>query len=131
MNIKKTLLTAAAAATLLVSGATAASADYRDRDRDYRGDNSWAERHDCDGYRDNRHFDRKHCDRYGNRNGYRRYVDHYRVYDIVRAHHYRYIGEPYFYRGIYVIRAYDPYGRVVLVRIDPYSGAWGGIYLRF
>jgi hypothetical protein len=126
MYIKKALLTAAAAATMLVGAASAAP--YHDRDWDGRRDNSQAERQDCDGYRDNRHYDRNHC---FTRNNGRRYVDHYRVYDVVRAHHYRYIGEPYFYRGVYVIRAYDPYGRVVLVRIDPYSGSWGGIYLRF
>ncbi len=126
MNIKKTLLTAAAAATLLVAGAASADSYRPDRDRDGRPDNGWAERHDRDGYNDNRHYDR-HMDR----RDYRRYVDHYRVYDIVRSHHYRYIGEPYFYRGVYVIRCYGPYGRIVLVRIDPYSGAWGGIYLRF
>jgi hypothetical protein len=65
------------------------------------------------------------------RRDYRRYVSHARVYEVLRLHHHRYIGEPYWYQGVYVIRSYDPYGRVVLVRIDPYTGAWGGIYLRF
>ena len=120
---------AAAAATMLVSAASGASADTwqhrHDRDHDGRPDNSWAERHDRDGYRDNQRYDRQQ-----DRRDYRRIVDHERVFDIVRAHHYRYIGEPYWYQGAYVIRTYDPYGHIVLVRIDPYSGAWGGIYLR-
>jgi hypothetical protein len=124
MNLKKTFLTAVAAATLLVAGTSGAMA--RDRDHDGRGDRHWAERHDHDGYRDaHRHG------RHYNRHYPRHYVTHARVYDVIRAHHHRYIGAPYWYRGVYVIRTYDPYGRVVLVRIDPYTGAWGGIYLRF
>ena len=47
MRFTKLLLTAAAAAILATSGAAA-----RDRDHDGRPDNSWAERHDRDGYRD-------------------------------------------------------------------------------
>ncbi len=126
MNIKKTLLTAAAAATLLIATAASAAPHRPDRDHDGRPDNSWAERHDRDGFNDNRNYDRNY-----NNNHNRRYVNHDRVFEVVRSHHYRYIGEPYWYRGVYVIRTYDPYGRVVLVRIDPYSGAWGGIFLRF
>jgi hypothetical protein len=127
MKIKNILAAAATATTLMVAGATGASADYyHDRDRDGRPDNSYAERHDRDGYHDNWRYDR-HMDR----RDYRRMISHERVYDVVRAHHYRYIGTPYWYRGVYGVRAYDPYGRIVFVRIDPYYGSWGGIYIRF
>jgi len=130
MNIKK-ILTATAAAAVLATTASAASADdwqhrHRDRDHDGRADNSWAERHDRDGYRDNYRYDRRM-----ERRDYRRMISHERVYDVIRAHHYRYIGEPYWYRGVYGVRAYDPYGHIVFVRIDPYAGTWGGIYFRF
>jgi hypothetical protein len=126
MNLKKTFLTACAA-TLLATSAASAAPYWRDRDHDGRRDNGWAERHDRDGYRDNWNYDRHYYN-----NHHRRYVDHYRVFEVVRAHHYRYIGEPFWYGDDYVIRAYDPYGRVVFVRIDPYSGGWGGVIsLRF
>lgn len=129
----KTLLTAtAAAATLLVAGAETASADWhhsshtycnrKDRDCDGKRDNSWAEKHDYDGYKDNRAYDRRVT---------RAIIAHDRVYEVVRSHHYRYIGAPYWYRGRYGVRAYDPYGKIVFVGVDPYSGAWGGIAFRF
>lgn len=132
MKIKNLLTAAAAVATLLTAGAGSASAaywydshhhrHYVDRDRDGRPDNSWAERHDYDGYRDNRRYDRRLT---------RAIIAHDRVYSIVRAHHYRYIGAPYWYRGYYGVRAYDPYGKVVFVRVDPYAGSWLGVAFRF
>jgi hypothetical protein len=132
MKIKNLLTAAAATATLLVAGSSTASAGYwrnhhyycssHDRDCDGRKDNSWGERHDYDGYKDNRRYDRRVT---------RAIIGHDRVYSVVRAHRYRYIGAPYWYRGHYGVRAYDPYGKIVFVGVDPYSGAWGGVYFRF
>lgn len=59
------------------------------------------------------------------RPGIRRpYIVRERVYEILRAKHYRYIGVPYFYGGKYLIRSYDARGRIVIVTIDPFTGAW-------
>jgi hypothetical protein len=130
MNIKKIILAGAAAATLIVAGATGAGARpwVRDSDHDGRPDGSWAERHDSrkDWYR-NHGYDHPRARAAADR----RMISHDRVYGVVRAHHYRYIGAPYWYRGYYGVRAYDPYGKVVFVRVDPYAGSWMGVAFRF
>jgi Ni/Co efflux regulator RcnB len=114
MIFKKALMAAAAAATLIVAGASGAMA--ADRDHDGRPDRSWAEHHDHDGYRD----------RYW-RPGYHRYVAHDRVFVELRRHHYvRFNGDPHFYRGHYVVRSYNRFGRVVFVEINPYTGGFIG-----
>lgn len=110
---KKTLM-AAVAVLGLIGGADAASA--RDRDHDGRPDNSWAEHHDHDGFRD----------RYW-RQGYHGYVGRDRVFFELRRHNYvRFIGDPYFYHGRYVVRSYNRAGRVVFVEINPYTGGFIG-----
>ena len=38
-------------------------------------------------------------------------------------HHYRLLSEPHFVRGHYVARSINPFGRVVLVEINPKDGA--------
>ena len=102
MNIKKLLLTAAAAAVLTATGAVA-----RDFDRDHRPDRSMAERHDRDGYRG--------------------YVHRDSVFRSLRAHHFnRFVGDPYWYQGRYVVRTYDRFGHVVLVEVNPYTGGFIG-----
>ena len=59
------------------------------------------------------------------RPGVRRpYIVRERVYEILKAKHYRTIGAPYIYGGKYLIRSYDARGRLVIVTIDPYTGAW-------
>lgn len=144
MTIKTLLLTAAAAAML---SATAASADWdrgHDRDHDGRPDHSYAERHDHDGYRDGRRGDdwrgrqawhwrddrggwHGDHDRYWN-NGYRGYRSGDIYYRNLRAHGYsRWDGAPYWYQGRYVVRSYDRYGRVVFVEMNPYTGGFVGV----
>jgi hypothetical protein len=49
-----------------------------------------------------------------------------RVFDVLRFHRYRGIAAPVFLRGHYVVRSYDPFGRVVFVEVDPYTGAFIG-----
>ena len=52
----------------------------------------------------------------------RRIVDHRVVFDMMRARHMRYFGEPYFDHDRYVVRSYDRFGHVAFVQVDPYTG---------
>lgn len=118
MLLKKTLMAAVAASVLAMTGASTVSA--ADRDGDGRPDHSWAERHDHDGFRD------AHHDRYWKR-GFGHYVGRDRVFLELRNHHYnRWIGDPYFYHGRYVVRSYNRSGRIVFVEINPYTGGFIG-----
>ena len=134
MNIRQILLTAAAAAILTTTGAVA-----RDRDHDGRPDNSWAEHHDGDGYRDDwRGHQAWHWrddrggwhadhDRYW-RVGYGRYLTGDVFYRSLRAHnYYRWDGAPYWYRGYFVVRTYDRFGHPVFVELNPYTGGFIGV----
>jgi hypothetical protein len=53
-------------------------------------------------------------------------VDHMRVAQTLRFHHYWMIGDPYFVHGRYVVRTHDRFGHLVFVRVDPFSGAFIG-----
>jgi hypothetical protein len=44
----------------------------------------------------------------------------------LQLHHYRFLADPYFSRGQYVARSIDPFGRVVLVELNPRNGAFIG-----
>ncbi len=134
MNLKKLLLTAAAAAVLTSTGAGMAMADPGDHGRSgYHATDRHDNRHDQrmdrrDNRRDDRRDDRH--DRYW-REGYHGYVDRDRVYFELRRHHYnRFIGAPYWYQGRYVVRSYDRFGHVVFVEVNPYTGGFIGV-LRF
>jgi hypothetical protein len=109
MLAKKTILAAAALAALTAAGLGSASAQpFRDYGRDHgRVVVRYDVRHD---WRDHRAF-----------------VPRHRVYDTLRLHRFVGIGNPYFLRGQYVVRSHDRFGRVVLVRIDPYTGRFLGV----
>ena len=102
---KKTLLAAAALAVLSAAGVGSAAAQPYDHRMDHRG-----------------------FDRHPGMAMQHRYVDRIRLERALRFHHYRVIGDPYFVRGHYVVRTHDRFGHVVLVRIDPYSGAYLGVF---
>jgi hypothetical protein len=104
-NIKR-ILTAASLAVLAASGAASAAPwdNHRD-DRDHRP----IVRHDP-------YFNRAR----------QPIVVRERVFDSLRLHHYRGIGEPVFVHGHYVVRSINRFGRVVFVEVDPYSGAFLG-----
>ena len=53
-------------------------------------------------------------------------VEHARVIETLRLHRYVALGDPYFFHGRYVVRSHDRFGHVVLVQIDPYTGAYIG-----
>ena len=114
MLAKKIVLAAAALAALTAAGLGSASAQPRGdfRDRDFNGfgrDNGrYEQRHD---WRDQR----------------RAFVPRHRVYETLRMHRFVGIGNPTFMGGQYVVRSYDRFGRVVLVRIDPFTGRFLGV----
>ena len=118
MNIRKILTAAAAAATLSVAGASAALADSGYNQNGYNQDSS---RYDRD-YRDNgrdRHS--------GWRHEHRHFADHDTIFRSLRYNHIRYVGQPYFVRGHYVVRSFDRFGRVSFVEINPYTGGVIGV----
>jgi hypothetical protein len=119
MTIKKILAAAATAAVLSVAGATSASAD------DSYGRDSG--RYDNDHYQDTRgdrdNYGHRGRDNHGHwRHEHRRFADRDTIFRSLRYHHIRYVGDPYFVRGHYVVRSYDRFGRVAFIEIDPYTG---------
>jgi hypothetical protein len=56
----------------------------------------------------------------------RRIVEHRVVFNTLRMHRVRYVGNPYFVRGHYVVRSYDRFGRVTFVEVNPYTGRFIG-----
>jgi len=120
MRIKTLLLTAVAAAILSTTGM--AMADPYDHGRPAHHE-----------------MDRRDGDRRGG--GHDRYwrpefrdhrtVDRDRVFMELRRHHYdRFVGDPYWYQGRYVVRSYDRFGHVVFVEVNPYTGGFVGV-IRF
>jgi len=58
------------------------------------------------------------------RSEHRAFVDRVRLAEVLRFHRYRMIGEPYFIHDRYVVRTHDRFGRIIVVQVDPYSGAF-------
>jgi hypothetical protein len=117
----KTALAAAALAAITAAGTVSASADPVDRHLN-RVEHR-LERRDA---RIDRRIDRIDH-RIARHDMHRHHVERARVNRILLANHYRMIGEPYFLGGRYVVRTHDRFGRVVLVRIDPWTGAFMGV----
>jgi len=103
MNNTKILLAAASLAVTMAAGAGVASAAPWDRhdDRAARNDQ---QRHDLD----------------------RRVVDRDRVFETLRLHHYRGLGDPAFVRGHYVVKVTGHFGHPHFVEVDPTTGAFIG-----
>ena len=57
---------------------------------------------------------------------HRHYADRIRIDEALRFHHYRTLGAPYFLHGHYLVRTHDRFGRLVVVEVDPYTGAFLG-----
>lgn len=130
MNFKQLLLTAAAAAVLSTTGAGMVMAAPHDggghHDMDRHGD-----RHDGDRRGGDRHDGNRGHDRYWRQEYRHGYVDRDRVFFGLRQHHYsRFIGDPYWFNGRYVVRSYDRFGHIVIVEVDPYTGEFIGV-IRF
>ena len=60
------------------------------------------------------------------RDFHRPVVERVHIYDTLRFHRYRWIGDPYFVGSHYVVRTINPFGRTVLVEVNPYTGAFIG-----
>ena len=57
---------------------------------------------------------------------HRHHVDRLRIDEALRLHHYRVIGAPYFFHNHYLVRTHDRFGRLVVVEVDPFTGAFLG-----
>ena len=107
MNFKKLLLAASAAAVLASTGMAMAD-DRHDNDRD-------------------RHVMAVSHDRYW-RPEYHGYVARDRVFFGLRSHGFtRYVGDPYWVGGRYVVKSYDRFGHIVFVEVNPYTGGYIGV----
>ena len=113
MNSTKILLAAATIAMAMAGGA-ANAAPWNNY-----GDNHAAPamRHDLD-RREIRQDVRRDV-----RHDVRRIVERDRVFETLRFHHYRGLGEPIFVHGHYVVKVRGRLGRPLFVEIDPYTGA--------
>jgi len=107
MNLKKFLLAVSAAAVLAATGATVAQAYDWHRPAHpviVRHDRYWQP-----GFRDGA------------------YVGRDRIFVALRAHHFvRFVGDPYWYQGRYVVKTYNRWGNLVFVEVNPYTGAFIG-----
>ena len=95
------ILIAAAALAVAAAGGMASAAPWN------QTHNGWNTRHEA-------HLD------------HRPPVARERVFETLRFHHYRNIGDPYFVRGHYVVRSRDRFGHPAFVEVDPWSGAFIG-----
>ncbi len=115
MNSTKILLTAASLAVSLAAGAGAATAAPWDR----HDDRGAVTRHEVIRHETFRH-------ELGRRDFHRRIVDRTTIFETLRFHHYRGLGDPSFVHGHYVVKVAGRFGRPLFVEIDPYSGAFLG-----
>ena len=121
----KTLLAAASLAVLSAVGIGSASA--APWDNNHRDGARTEQRHEQTRFAPdaNRDHQRDGWNRGGDRHDFRRsYVQRERVFETLRFHNFRGIGDPYFFQGRYVVRSHDRFGHVVLVEIDRYTGAF-------
>jgi hypothetical protein len=65
-------------------------------------------------------------DDHGRHDMQHRIVDRGRIFETLRVHHYRGLGDPVFMRGHYVVKVMGHFGRPVFVEVDPYTGAFIG-----
>jgi len=59
-----------------------------------------------------------------------RYVERGRVLEVVRARGIRVIGMPYMYRGYYVVKCVNRFGRAAFCKVNPNTGAFLGVSIR-
>ncbi len=59
-----------------------------------------------------------------------RYIDRGRVLEVVKARNIRVVGAPYMYRGYYVVKCVNRYGRTAFCKVNPRTGAFIGVSFR-
>ncbi len=146
MQTRRMLFAYAASAALLTFAPAVAAPQHGKRDkhdnRDQHGDRNQQDNRGQHGnqgwqgshrdWRDDRGNWHRDHDRYW-RSEYRnrRFVGRDHIFMELRRRHYtRFVGDPYWFQGRYVVRAYDRFGRVVFVEVNPYTGAFIGV-IRF
>jgi len=122
MERRKFFTFAAGSAVALLTAAGAQPWDHHDHHPDWHGHDPWH------WYDDHGHWHSDH-DRYWHE-GYehRHYMDRDFIWGRLRGRGYRrFIGDPYWYQGRYVVRTYDRWGNLIFVEVDPYSGDYIGV----
>jgi|SRR3954447_21407026 hypothetical protein len=59
-----------------------------------------------------------------------RTIDRGRVLEVVRARNIRVIGTPYMYRGYYVVKCVNRFGRTAFCKVNPRTGGFLGVSIR-
>ena len=59
-----------------------------------------------------------------------RTIDRGRVLEVVKARGVRVVGTPYMYRGYYVVKCVNRFGRAAFCKVNPRTGAFIGISFR-
>ncbi len=59
-----------------------------------------------------------------------RYIDRGRVLEVVKARNIRVVGAPYMYRGYYVVKCVNRFGRTAFCKVNPRTGSFVGISFR-
>lgn len=59
-----------------------------------------------------------------------RFVDRGRVLEVVRARNIRVVGAPYMYRGFYVVKCVNRFGRAAFCKVNPRTGEFLGVSVR-
>jgi len=59
-----------------------------------------------------------------------RYIDRGRVLEVVKARGVRVVGAPYMYRGYYVVKCVNRFGRMAFCKVNPRTGGFIGISVR-
>lgn len=97
----------------------------------FRGGPGWNNNATDWHWQDNRGGWHRDHDRYWQPNFRGGFVARDRLFMVLRQHKFnRFDGDPYWFRGHFVVRTFDRWGRPVMVELNPYTGDFIGI-IRF
>jgi hypothetical protein len=130
--MKSRKLVLAAAATLAVFAISASAAPHHARGGDAQAVAGWQQ--DWRGHGDREWQDNKggwHQDRdryWRSQYGDRKFVDQDSVFRTLKKHHYnQFEGAPFWFHGRFMVKTFDRRGNVVMIEVNPYSGAYIGL----